>query len=55
VQEPEFKCSFCKLDRKVSEVVRRLSPGLFICRDCVQLCAEILGANVAVGSGPTPN
>jgi hypothetical protein len=39
---PTVRCSFCGLTRTGLEVVRGPSPGLFICRDCAQLCVEIL-------------
>lgn len=35
------KGSFCVLERQGFDVVPGPSPGLFICRDCVNLCAEI--------------
>ncbi len=44
------QCSFCGLDRRGAEVVHGWADDLFICRDCVQLCAELLSQS----GGPPP-
>ena len=43
------KCSLCGLDRQGFDVVHGPTPGLFICRDCVQLCLDILGGSDQLG------
>lgn len=42
--DPQFRCSFCG---KSKTEVRRLiaGPQVFICDECVALCAEILQAD----------
>jgi ClpX C4-type zinc finger len=46
----EGRCSFCG---KSKEQVGRLvaGPGVFICDECVRLCAEILDEGPPVASG----
>lgn len=41
----EYKCSFCgKLDRQVNRLIA--GPGVYICDNCVKLCAEILETEI---------
>jgi len=50
VKRIEGRCSFCG---KSKEQVGRLvaGPGVFICDECVRLCAVILDEGPPVGSG----
>lgn len=48
---PEYRCSFCGKDLR--EVAKMISgPTVFICNECVELCAEIMaGDEGPVASG----
>ncbi|MCI7263013.1 MAG: ATP-dependent Clp protease ATP-binding subunit ClpX [Clostridium sp.] len=54
-QDDKIRCSFCG---KTQDQVRKLIAGsdnVYICDDCIELCAEILEEEFADGSGKGPD
>ncbi len=42
-KDQPFKCSFCyRTQDEVKRLVASRQPGVFICNDCVELCADLL-------------
>jgi ATP-dependent Clp protease ATP-binding subunit ClpX len=52
-KDSDLACSFCG---KSQEQVRKLiaGPGVFICDDCIRLCAEIIEEELGPPSPATP-
>ena len=51
-RRPVLRCSFCK---KLQEDVRKLiaGPDVFICDECVEVCNDIIAADVEVAETKT--
>jgi len=49
--ELELCCSFCRSSEQVNILIA--GPGVFICNECVEICNQILSAEIppSIGTG----
>jgi ATP-dependent Clp protease ATP-binding subunit ClpX len=51
-KEKEFYCSFCgKSQNEVKKIIA--GPNVFICDECVELCAEVVNEEIKTAIGET--